>query len=114
MFALPHIFRSALTASSGVFARAASFSFALILLTFGLSPQASAQGTTVSGTVYDPRTTASALPLPNVLVYVTTGSVGPLPAGVQCLTYSAPSGATSYTYTGVDGTFTLKNVPVST
>ena len=72
---------------------------------------ASAQTTTISGTVYDPRTTASALPLPNVLVYATTGTVAPLPAGVQCLTASAPTEATSYTNTAVDGTFTLTGVP---
>ena len=69
--------------------------------------------TTVSGTVYDPRTTASALPLPNVLVYVVTAgtTLAPLPSGVQCLTTSAPSGVVSYTNTAVDGTFTLTNVP---
>jgi hypothetical protein len=78
-----------------------------------LSTQVFAQAptTTISGTVYDPRTTASALPLPNVLVYVTTGTVDPLPAGVQCLTTSTPSGVVSYTYTAVDGTFTLGDVP---
>jgi len=72
-----------------------------------------AQTTTISGTVYDPRTTSSALPLPHVLLYVTTGPVAPMPSGVQCLTYSAPSGAVSYTYTGVDGSFTLQNVPLN-
>ncbi|MGH9598289.1 MAG: Ig-like domain repeat protein, partial [Terracidiphilus sp.] len=70
-----------------------------------------AQNTTISGTVYDPRTTASALPLPNVLVYATTGTVAPLPSGVQCLTASTPTGVVSYTNTAVDGTFTLTNVP---
>jgi hypothetical protein len=72
-----------------------------------------AQTTTISGTVYDPRTTASALPLPNVLVYVTTGTVDPLPSGVQCLTSSnsTPTGVVSYTNTAVDGTFTLGDVP---
>jgi hypothetical protein len=84
---------------------------ALIFVLPVLSWQASAQNTTISGTVYDPRTTASALPLPNVLVYVTTGTVDPLPAGVQCLTTSTPTGAVSYTTTAVDGTFTLGNVP---
>ena len=76
-----------------------------------LGALASAQTTTISGTVYDPRTTASSLPLPNVLVYVTTGTVGPLPSGVQCLTSSNPSGVASYTNTAVDGTFTLTGVP---
>ena len=71
---------------------------------------ASAQTTTISGTVYDPRTT-NALPLPNVLVYATTAPVAPLPAGVQCLTYQAPTGVVSYAYTAVDGSFTLANIP---
>ena len=65
----------------------------------------------MSGTVYDPRTTSSSLPLPHVLVYATTAPVDPLPAGVQCLTYEAPTGVVSYTYTAFDGTFTLSNVP---
>jgi len=91
----------------------ATLKLALLLALFVLCLHASAQTTTISGTVYDPRT-SNALPLPNVLVYVTTGPVAPLPAGVQCLTYSAPSGATSYAYTAADGTFTLKNVPVDT
>jgi hypothetical protein len=76
-----------------------------------LSTPASAQTTTISGTVYDARTTASSLPLPSVLVYVTTGTVAPLPAGVQCLTTSTPLGVVSYTTTAADGTFTLGNVP---
>jgi hypothetical protein len=73
---------------------------------------AGAQTTSISGTVYDPRTT-NALPLPNVLVYATTGGVAPLPAGVQCLRYQAPTGVVSYAYTAVDGTFTLPNIPVN-
>jgi hypothetical protein len=76
-----------------------------------LSAGASAQNTTISGTVYDPRTSASSLPLPNVLVYVTTGTVAPLAPGVQCLTASTPTGVTSYTNTAADGTFTLTDVP---
>ena len=73
---------------------------------------ASAQNTTISGTVYDPRTTASALALPNVLVYaLPSGTAAPaLPAGVQCLTISTPTGTVDSTTTAVDGTFTL-NVP---
>lgn len=71
--------------------------------------------TTISGTVYDPRTTSSSLPLPNVLVYVTTNPVAPLPSGVQCITSnnSTPTGVVAYTYTAVDGTFTMGNVPVN-
>src|ERR1035438_1202703 len=76
-----------------------------------LGALASAQTTTISGTVYDPRTTASSLPLPNVLVYASTGTVAPLPAGVQCLTTASPAGVVSYTTTAVDGTFTLTDVP---
>ncbi len=74
---------------------------------------AAAQTTTIGGTVYDPRTT-NALPLPNVLVYATTSPVAALPAGVQCLTYQAPTGVVSYAYTAVDGTFTLPNIPQNT
>ena len=88
---------------------------ALLLALPVLCAPALAQTTTISGTVYDPRTTASALPLPNVLVYVTTGTVAPLTPGVQCLTSSSssPTGVVSYTNTAVDGTFTLGNVPVN-
>jgi hypothetical protein len=87
---------------------------ALLLLLPVLSLQA--QTTTISGTVYDPRTQANGgLPLPGVLVYATTGSVAPLTAGVQCLTSSssAPTGngIVSFTNSAVDGTFTLTNVP---
>lgn len=70
--------------------------------------------TTISGTVYDPRTT-NALPLPNVLVYASTTPVSPPPSGVQCLTYQnqTPTGANvvSFTYSAGDGTFTLQNIP---
>jgi hypothetical protein len=86
---------------------------ALFLVLPALCTLASAQTTTISGTVYDPRTTANALPLPNVLVYVTTGTVAPLPSGVQCLTTSTPTGVVSYTTTAVDGTFTLTGVPIN-
>jgi hypothetical protein len=102
---------SAQAASKGFYIKGVQFALALVVC--ALSTRASAQSTTISGIVYDPRTTASALPLPSVLVYVTTGAVAPLPSGAQCLTYSTPGGATSYTYTGVDGSFTLKNVPVN-
>jgi hypothetical protein len=84
---------------------------ALLFVLPVLCTQASAQTTTISGTVYDARTTASALPLPSVLVYVTTGTVDPLPSGVQCLTTSTPTGVVSYATTAPDGTFTLGNVP---
>lgn len=87
----------------------------LLLIACGVS---AAQNTTVSGTVYDPRLAAgmpNPLPLPNVLVYASTTAVTPPPSGAQCVTYanSIPTGANvvSYTYTAVDGTFTLQNIP---
>ncbi len=74
--------------------------------------------TTISGTVYDPRLAAgmpNPLPLPNVLVYASTTTVAPPTSGAQCVTYanSIPTGGNiiSYTYTAVDGTFTLQNIP---
>jgi sugar lactone lactonase YvrE len=79
---------------------------------------ASAQTTTISGTVYMPNGTNV---LPNALVYVTTSTPAALVSGancpgVNCLTASTavPSGVTIYTYTAVDGTFTLSNVSQST
>jgi hypothetical protein len=84
---------------------------AMLLVLPALCTLAAAQNTTISGTVFDPRTTASSLPLPGVLVYVTTGTVDPLTSGVQCLTSTTPSGVVSYTNTAVDGTFTLTGVP---
>jgi hypothetical protein len=93
---------------------------ALLLVLPLLGAQALAQTTTISGTVYDPRsgafdpaTKTGALPLPNVLVYVTTGAVAPLPSGVQCLTTSDPTGVVGFTYTAADGTFTIGKVPVN-
>jgi sugar lactone lactonase YvrE len=83
-----------------------------------LSPPASAQTTTISGTVYMPNGTNV---LPNALVYVTTSTPAALVSGancpgVNCLTASTavPSGVAIYTYTAVDGTFTLSNVSQST
>ena len=104
---------SVITASCNHSGRFNGATAALLFLLPVLSTLASAQTTTISGTVYDPRTTASALPLPNVLVYVTTGTVAPLPSGVQCLTTSTPTGVVSYTTTAVDGTFTLADVPIN-
>ncbi len=76
------------------------------------------KNTTISGTVYDPRLAAgmpNPLPLPNVLVYASTTPVTPPTSGAQCVTYanSIPTGANvvNYTYTAVDGTFTLQNIP---
>ncbi len=88
----------------------AAFALAMLLAACTLA-SGQALTTTISGAVFDPRTTSSALPLPHVLVYATTEPVDPLPTGVQCLTYQAPTGAVSYAYTNFDGTFTLTNVP---
>src|SRR5580658_10213289 len=89
--------------------------FWLLVLACGV---AAAQNTTISGTVYDPRLAAgmpNPLPLPNVLVYASTTTVTPPTSGAQCVTYanSIPTGANiiSYTYSAVDGTFTLKDIP---
>ena len=78
-----------------------------------LGTHAFAQTTTISGTVFDPRTTAGSLPLPNVLVYATTGTVAPLPSGVQCLTTSDPTGVVGFTYSAADGTFSIPNIPIN-
>lgn len=95
------------------FGRRFRFSHALFLLLIALPcAVASAQNTTISGTVFDPRTT-NALPLPNVLVYATTGAVAPLPSGVQCLTVQTPTdpGVAAFTYTDFQGNFTLTGIP---
>jgi hypothetical protein len=107
---LRSVFFTAICFNSGLF-KAAIAALLIVLPLLGAPASAQTPTTTISGAVYDPRTTASSLPLPNVLVYVTTGTVAPLPAGVQCLTTSTPTGVVSYTYTAVDGTFTLGNVP---
>lgn len=86
----------------------------VLVLCIAAASLAAAQSTTISGKVFDPRTTSDSLPLPNVLVYATTDpNVPPLPSGVQCLTYAAPQGVVSYTYTAVDGSFTLDKVPAN-
>src|SRR5258708_33491310 len=114
MMLLPNLFRMTATACKRAVPKSASLFSTTSLVLFALSLHVSAQTTTISGKVYDPRTTASSLPLPGVLVYVTTGKVDPLQNGVQCLTYSTPTGVVSYTYTVVDGSFTIKKVPVNT
>ncbi len=90
----------------------------LLLLFALLSLPVSAQTTTISGTVYMPNGTNV---LPNALVYVTTSTPAALVSGancpgVNCLTASTavPSGVTIYTYSAVDGTFTLSNVSQNT
>ena len=101
-----------------MFARCRRAMLVLFWLTAVACGVAAAQNTTISGTVYDPRLAAgmpNPLPLPNVLVYASTTAVTPPASGVQCVTYanSIPAGPNivSYTYTAVDGTFTLQNIP---
>ncbi len=71
--------------------------------------------TTVTGTVFDP---ARRNPLYNVAVYVPATALTPLPPGVPTGADACScgalykSGAVVNTSTAVDGTFTLKNVPV--
>jgi hypothetical protein len=74
--------------------------------------------TTISGTVFAPNAVD---PLSHVLVYITTGTVAPFTAGAacpgpNCLTASTavPANAIVSTYTAVDGTFTLSDVPENT
>ena len=86
----------------------------VIVAAMVLASLAHAQTTTVRGKVFDPRTDATALPIPSVLVYLTTGKVAPLPAGAQCLTFAAPTDAVAYAYTAVDGAFSLDKVPQNT
>ncbi len=84
----------------------------------GLTCNVSCSGggsTTVTGVVYDP---AGNNPLYNVAVYVPATPLQPLPQGVptgaaKCSCAALfPSGAFTSTTTGVDGSFTLSNVPV--
>jgi hypothetical protein len=91
-----------------------SWRLSLLALLPLLVSVASAQ-TSISGTVYMPNGTNV---LPNVLVYLTTGIPASLVSGAvcpgaNCLTSAnaVPDGITNYTYTAVDGTFTLNNVP---
>jgi hypothetical protein len=69
--------------------------------------------TSISGVVYDP---AGKNPLPNVFVYVPNGTVQPLASGATCdKCADALSGYPLVTTTtGVDGSFTLANMPVGT
>ncbi|APR86701.1 Tryptophan synthase alpha chain [Minicystis rosea] len=69
--------------------------------------------TTVTGTVYAPNGTD---PLLNALVYVPNAPVQPFAAGVACETCGAKASGSPLVsaVSGVDGKFTLKNVPVGT
>jgi sugar lactone lactonase YvrE len=76
------------------------------------------QTTTVSGTVYVPNASD---PLPNALVYVTTGTVAPFVSGAQCpgvncqtFANAIPANAIVSAYSAADGTFTLQAVPENT
>jgi sugar lactone lactonase YvrE len=80
-----------------------------------LSAAAWAQTTTISGTVYVPN---GVDPLPNALVYVTTGTVAPFVSGANCpgvncqtAANAIPANAVVATYTTVTGTFNLAGVP---
>ncbi|MGB8260088.1 MAG: MBG domain-containing protein, partial [Terracidiphilus sp.] len=66
--------------------------------------------TTVTGTVYVPN---GSDPLPDALIYIPSSWPGPLTPGVQCVTQAnqAQGNPVTYTYSAVDGTFTLTNVP---
>ncbi len=66
--------------------------------------------TTVSGTVFAPNGT---LPLFGASVYVPLLDPGPWPAGVQCSRCESqlPGGAAASATSGVDGKFTMMNVP---
>jgi len=71
----------------------------------------SGQTTSISGTVYAPNGTD---PLPNVTVYIPNAAVDAFTDGVSCpVPGTIPSGSPLVgASTGVDGTFTLNNVPV--
>jgi hypothetical protein len=67
--------------------------------------------TSISGTVYAPNGTD---PLYDVLVYVPNAAVQPFPAGVSCDPCGADASGSPLVQatTGVDGTFTITNMPV--
>src|SRR5882757_6711979 len=69
------------------------------------------QTTSITGVVYAPNGTD---PLPNVTVYIPNAPVSAFTPGVSCpVVGQAPSGSPLVgTTTGVDGSFTLVNVPV--
>lgn len=67
--------------------------------------------TSISGVVYAPNGTD---PLPGVIVYVPNAAVAPFTPGVSCAVAGEPPSGSPLvgTTTGVDGSFTLANVPV--
>lgn len=69
------------------------------------------QTTSISGVVYAPNGTD---PLPNITVYVPNAPVAPFTAGVSCPQVGAPPSGSPLvgTMTGVDGSFTIGNMPV--
>ena len=99
----------------------------LLFALFGLGPQAWSQActglclqqvscpnngtTSITGTVYAPNGTD---PLPNVLVYIPNAPVAAFTPGVSCDPQGTPASGSPLvsTFTAVDGTFTLNNVPV--
>ncbi len=95
-----------------------SFLAGLLFVCPAVCTLANAQTTAISGTVYMPNGTNV---LPNALVYVTTSTPAAFVSGANCpgancLTASTavPAGVTIYTYTAVDGTFSLSNVSENT
>jgi hypothetical protein len=100
-----------------------------LLVTFGLGAAASAQTctglcqqqvscpnggtTTISGVVYAPN---GIDPLPNVLIYVPNAPVDPFAPGVSCPVVGTPASGSPLvgTTTGVDGSFSIPNMPVGT
>ena len=68
--------------------------------------------TTISGTVYAPN---GVDPLPGVLVYIPNGPVDPLPLGATCRNGGTPpSSPLVQAISGIDGKFTVNNMPVGT
>lgn len=71
------------------------------------------QKTTVSGVVYAP-TLVSPDPIPNVAVYVPSGTLAPFPPGVACVKCGEESPSLTRTVSKSDGSFVLEDVPAGT
>ena len=69
--------------------------------------------TTITGVVYAPNNTD---PLPGVIVYIPNAAVAPFAPGVACAVAGVPPSGSPLvgTTTGIDGSFTLTDVPVGT
>ena len=68
------------------------------------------QKTTVSGTVFAP-TLVAPDPIPNVAVYVPSGTLAPFVPGVACVKCGEESASITRTVSKSDGSFVLENVP---